>query len=84
MSLDRRLYMSLSPLLNKIGDSVFPRGMGRAERDGQSTSRISRRTFPLDLFSTHLIGLQEVNQARRMVDGELEVRSLHVSIKPRK
>ena len=46
--------------------------MGRAERDGQSTSRISRRKFPLDLFSTHLIGLQEVNQARRMVDGELE------------
>ena len=83
MSRDRRLYMSLSPSLNKLGDSVFSRGMVRAESDSQSTSRISRRKFPLNLISTHVFGLQNADRAangrRRAED-----RSIHVTIQPRK
>jgi threonine dehydrogenase-like Zn-dependent dehydrogenase len=38
--------------------------------------------FPLDLISTHVMGLNDVDHALRMVGGELPEKSIHVTIEP--
>jgi threonine dehydrogenase-like Zn-dependent dehydrogenase len=38
--------------------------------------------YPLELISTHVMGLKEVDRALRMVGGELPEKSIHVTIEP--
>jgi threonine dehydrogenase-like Zn-dependent dehydrogenase len=38
--------------------------------------------YPLELISTHVFGLKEVDRALRMVGGELPEKSIHVTIEP--
>jgi len=38
--------------------------------------------YPLELISTHVLGLKEVDRALRMVGGELPEKSIHVTIEP--
>lgn len=38
--------------------------------------------YPLDLISTHVMGLSEVDRALRLVGGELAEKSIHVTIEP--
>lgn len=38
--------------------------------------------FPLHLMTTHLMGLHEVDAALRMVGGQTEERSIHISVDP--
>ena len=40
------------------------------------------RKFPLELISTHIFGLRDVDHALRMVGGELKERSIHATIEP--
>jgi threonine dehydrogenase-like Zn-dependent dehydrogenase len=39
--------------------------------------------FPFERMSTHVLGLDDLDRALRMVGGQLEERSIHVSIDPR-
>jgi threonine dehydrogenase-like Zn-dependent dehydrogenase len=38
--------------------------------------------YPLELISTHVMGLKDVDRALRMVGGELPEKSIHVTIEP--
>ena len=38
--------------------------------------------FPLERMTTHLMGLHEVDAALRMVGGQTEERSIHISVDP--
>lgn len=38
--------------------------------------------FPLELISTHVFGLKDVDHALRMVGGELKEKSIHITIEP--
>ena len=38
--------------------------------------------FPLDLISTHVVGLNEVDRALKIVGGESSEKSIHITIEP--
>ena len=38
--------------------------------------------FPLDLISTHVVGLNEVDRALKIVGGEAQEKSIHITIEP--
>jgi hypothetical protein len=39
-------------------------------------------TFPLELISTHVVGLRDVDRALKMVGGEATEKSIHITVEP--
>ena len=40
------------------------------------------KTFPLEKMSSHVVGLKEIDHALKMVGGESEERSIHITVDP--
>jgi len=38
--------------------------------------------FPLELISTHVVGLKDVDKALKMVGGEASEKSIHITVEP--
>jgi len=43
---------------------------------------MARARFPLERMSSHVVGLKDIDEALRMVGGESEERSIHVTVAP--
>jgi threonine dehydrogenase-like Zn-dependent dehydrogenase len=43
---------------------------------------MAAKTFPLEKMSSHIVGLNEIDRALKMVGGESEERSVHVTVDP--
>jgi threonine dehydrogenase-like Zn-dependent dehydrogenase len=43
---------------------------------------MAAKNLPLELMSTHRFGLNEIDKALKIVGGQMEERSIHVSIDP--
>jgi threonine dehydrogenase-like Zn-dependent dehydrogenase len=40
------------------------------------------KTFPLELISTHVVGLSEVDRALKIVGGEANEKAIHITVEP--
>ena len=45
-------------------------------------SLMASKRLPLELMSTHLLGLNDVDRALHMVGGQTEDRPIHISVDP--
>jgi hypothetical protein len=43
---------------------------------------MSKETFPLELISTHVVGLNDVDRALKIVGGEGQEKSIHITVEP--
>jgi hypothetical protein len=43
---------------------------------------MARKILPLELMSTHRFGLDQIDKALKIVGGQMEEKSIHVSIDP--
>lgn len=43
---------------------------------------MAARTFPLEKMSSHVVGLSQIDRALKMVGGESEERSIHITVDP--
>ena len=43
---------------------------------------MAAKTFPLEKMSSHVVGLKEIDRALKMVGGESEERSIHITVDP--
>jgi threonine dehydrogenase-like Zn-dependent dehydrogenase len=43
---------------------------------------MAAKTFPLEKMSSHVVGLKEIDHALKMVGGESDERSIHITVDP--